>query len=659
MTDPPSRLHDIDYPLLQDTSKDKLIADFYEPSLAVASEYKRAVGYFTSSWFAEAAAGMAEFAENGGTARWIISPKLSEDDWAAIKKGEAAMRDPELKSRMGDMVGDLRSDLQTDTKNTIAWMIADGLLEIKIAVTKGKLEGDFHDKWGILVDEHEDRVAFHGSQNDSRHSLSNYESNSIFASWRSDTDAARVDLHEDRFEQLWANDNRGVTCHSLPDSVGLEIAELRSEDRPYQDPGEQSKLASSYRWRHQERAVEAFLEAKGGILEMATGTGKTRTSLKILDELLSTDTIQTLVVATYGNDLLAQWEETLLDRFSPDEMLLYKQFDGHKQLSAFLRAETDEMDVLLTSYANLATAIEGDTRAKLSDALLICDEVHHLGASTKQADLAGRLDLFPYRLGLSATPFDPYDTDRNEFLRDEIGPVAFEFGLSEAIRRGILCEFEYVPLEYELSEQDRAEQKEVFRKFTGMKQQNPSIPQSQLYIMLARVRKESEEKLPVLAEHLEAHPEHLESCVIFVETKDFGLKVQKIIFDHIDEFHTYYGEDDERNLKAFSEGELSTLVTSKAISEGIDIQSIKNIILLTAPRALGQTKQRMGRALRRDPTNPNKKAKIVDFVVESTSGSGSGLTEDLADEESETDEMRPPDEERREWLTELSKKRQQ
>ncbi|MDS0223466.1 DEAD/DEAH box helicase family protein [Haloarcula sp. S1AR25-5A] len=644
-----TRLKDIELPLLQETATDDLIEDFYTPCLQVATEYKRAVGYFTSSWFEVAATGMAGLADNGGTAKWIISPKLATDDWEAIKRGEAAQRDRELYSQMDSLVGDLHTNLKENTQNTLAWLIADGLLQIKIAVAQDPLGGDFHDKWGIIIDEFGDKIAFHGSQNDSRKSLTNYEANSIFTSWRSELDETRVQQHEQRFDDLWDNKKSGVQCFSLPDSVNLDIVELRSDERPYQDPGEKTKLTSPYRWRHQEEAVTAFIEAEAGILEMATGTGKTRTSLKVLDQLLRDDEIENLVVATHGNDLLNQWKNTILEHFSPHEMFLYCQYGGEKKLGNYLASNNNRLEVLLTSYANLGDAIEGDTKDKLADSLLICDEVHNMGAEAKQEQLGGKLDVFPYRLGLSATPFDPYDPDRNEFLKNEVGPVVYEFGLESAIRRGILCEFDYTPLTYELSDDDKKAQKEAFSKFAGLKRQNPSIPQSQLYIMLSRVRKESHQKLPILREYLSDNPNILDSCIIFVETKDFGHEVQQIIFDYVDDFHTYYGEDDESNLEAFSHGTLSTLVTSRAISEGIDIQSVKNIILCTAPRSRGTTIQRIGRALRKDPSNPNKKANIVDFVV------GSDINREIIEDADDEDQsMTPPDKDRYEWLRELN-----
>lgn len=643
-------LRTLDLPMVIETSDVDFAKEFYNPALRNASEYKRGVGYFTSEWFQFAASGLKGLAENGGVAKWIISPILGEEDWEALQKGEEAKRDPDLYKELEVMVSNLEEGLETETLNTIAWMIADGLLQIKIAVPGGDLSGSFHDKWGIVIDQNEDKLGFHGSQNDSRRGFDNYESYSVFIGWESDRDLQRIEQHENRFDAIWENDKQDVYAITLPDSIALDIAQLRdADDRPYDEPDESQKLQSAYRWRHQEEALNAFLAEGSGILDMATGTGKTRTSEKIANRLLRNNAVENIVVTTYGNDLLNQWYDTLVQRFDPTEIRLYRQFGGHKEMGSFFARDRDQLEALIISYDELAACIDADTNGKLGDSLLIADEVHNIGSPARQEALRGELDVFPYRLGLSATPLDTYDDERNAFIRDEVGPIVYEFGLEDAIRRGILCELEYTPLFYELSDQDKAKQQEKFGKFAGLKQQNPSIPKSQLYIMLARVRKESTEKLPVFRRYLNEHPEVLEDCLIFVETMDYGERVQEIIHEHTKRYRTYYGEDDEQNLADFSHGEIGTLVTSRAISEGIDIKSVKNIILFTSPKSKGVTIQRIGRALRTDPENPDKTANIVDFVVESD------IEEDTVEsEDDDEDEITPPDKERYEWLQDLS-----
>ncbi|MDZ7735944.1 MAG: DEAD/DEAH box helicase family protein [Gammaproteobacteria bacterium] len=112
-------------------------------------------------------------------------------------------------------------------------------------------------------------------------------------------------------------------------------------------------MTSAYRWRHQEEAVNEFLEEGHGILTMATGTGKTRTSLKILNRLLREDEVDNVVVATYGNDLLDQWYNTRLENFSADEMWIYKEYGGNHDLGSFLTKNRDKLEGLIISYDNL------------------------------------------------------------------------------------------------------------------------------------------------------------------------------------------------------------------------------------------------------------------------------------------------------------------
>lgn len=90
------RLRDIEFPLVIETSDVDFTSEFYNPALSVATDYKRGVGYFTSGWFEHAAKGIQRFAENGGTAKWIVSPHFEQADWKALQKGDRAKRDREL-----------------------------------------------------------------------------------------------------------------------------------------------------------------------------------------------------------------------------------------------------------------------------------------------------------------------------------------------------------------------------------------------------------------------------------------------------------------------------------------------------------------------------------------------------------------------------------
>jgi superfamily II DNA or RNA helicase len=155
----------------------------------------------------------------------------------------------------------------------------------------------------------------------------------------------------------------------------------------------------------------------------------------------------------------------------------------------------------------------------------------------------------------------------------------------------------------------------------------------------------SKEKLAPFREYVAAHRELLQRSLIFVETADYGLHVQEILMELGIDYHTYYGDDDRANLRRFADGALECLVTCKRISEGIDISSVGSIILFASSRARLETVQRLGRCLRIDPTNPGKRAAVIDFV----------RTDDL--DPSENDPESTADEERSEWFRGLAQVR--
>jgi hypothetical protein len=265
------------------TSTHKVLELFYVPELGLATSYDRGVGYFTSNWLRLTATGLAALAANGGKARIIASPKLNREDCAAVSQEADARNDPRLRSALERPLTELKHDLAHDTLAALAWMIADGLLEFRIAIPTGELDGDFHVKFGVFRDLSQDAVAFHGSPNDSEKAFRNYESISVFYSWVDVREALRVHNEQERFNLIWGNGDINLRIYELPDAVRRNLIEFTTQvPRPYPAPAPTENEGGA-RWEHQRDALAAFLKAKAGILEMATGTGKTRTALTIAD----------------------------------------------------------------------------------------------------------------------------------------------------------------------------------------------------------------------------------------------------------------------------------------------------------------------------------------------------------------------------------------
>lgn len=628
----------MDYPKVKvclDTSEDNLIDELYTPCLKWAERFDRGVGYFTTGWLTYNVAGLSDFASRGGKMRLITSPILSTEDTDAIigaenQDGSAFLR---LEAALLENVEILKQEMEADIINAFSWMLYDGIIDMRFAIPCEKLEeGDFHDKFGIFY-KGNDALSFSGSINDSKHGFQNYESIKVFKTWAGTQEY--VDADTARFEKIWNRKDRNLKIFTIPQAVKNKIFELRSPDRPYSLP------AGSSKWVHQDIAVKTFLEKEHGILAMATGTGKTVTAMKIINKLFDSGEIRRVVITMYGNDLLDQWAIQIRENYKNKQINYH--YASQKMMKDFVMHPDDSILILSRDARNLSKLLDlfdrlpGDYR---NDTLFVFDEVHGAASNTFVENLSGRLSPYRYRLGLSATPEREYDEAGNDFLLNEIGEVIFEFTLQDAIQKGILCEFNYIPLPYVLSDEEKLKKRKIIAAFNAKKESGEPVDEKDMFTQLALVNKTAVNKLEEFESLISQRPELLQKCIIFVHTMEYGAKLQEILVRYSDKYHTYYADDEKINLENFAAGKIDCLLTCKKVSEGIDISSATNIILFSSDRSRLVTTQRIGRALRLDKNNPEKKATVVDFVIEDSEENDNNADADRA-----------------EWLTDLSQTR--
>lgn len=628
----------MDYPKVKvclDTSEDNLIDELYTPCLKWAERFDRGVGYFTTGWLTYNVAGLSDFASRGGKIRLITSPILSTEDTDAIigaenQDGSAFLR---LEAALLENVEILKQEMEADIINAFSWMLYDGIIDMRFAIPCEKLEeGDFHDKFGIFY-KGNDALSFSGSINDSKHGFQNYESIKVFKTWAGTQEY--VDADTARFEKFWNRKDHNLKIFTIPQAVKNKIFELRSPDRPYSLP------AGSSKWVHQDIAVKTFLEKEHGILAMATGTGKTVTAMKIINKLFDSGEIRRVVITMYGNDLLDQWAIQIRENYKNKQINYH--YASQKMMKDFVMHPDDSILILSRDSRNLSKLLDlfdrlpGDYR---NDTLFVFDEVHGAGSNTFVENLSGRLSPYRYRLGLSATPEREYDEAGNDFLLNEIGEVIFEFTLQDAIQKGILCEFNDISLPYVLTEEEKLKKRKIIAAFNAKKESGEPVDEKDIFTQLALVNKTAVNKLEEFESLISQRPELLQKCIIFVQTMEYGAKLQEILVRYSDKYHTYYADDEKINLENFAAGKIDCLLTCKKVSEGIDISSVTNIILFSSDRSRLVTTQRIGRALRLDKNTPEKKATVVDFVIE-----------DSEENDNNADAARA------EWLTELSQTR--
>ena len=625
-------LRQIEYKEDYRSGYDSIVDDFLRPSLARSKAYWRAAGYFSSSALESFGAPLGEFIKNGGYIWLVTSVELSHSDLEAIQNGMP--KQDICRQRLEQIIRAEFADGVGSGTARLARLLELGRLEIQIAVPKTGT-GIYHEKIGLFFDDY-DYVAFTGSPNESRSAFeNNRECVDVYPSWISIARAARKRTH---FEKLWYHNDKGVEVYGFPDAARRQLIRVCQDGEVDRKHRKQEGKDEPNKWRHQDDALKEFISAKSGVLNMATGTGKTRTSLKILRSLYGNGSIDTVIVSTDGNDLLDQWYAELLGIRKEVGANVFCHYKSLREIEDFLLEPKSA--ILLVSRQPLAFALRR-LPAKIGHrTLLIHDEVHGLGSPANRQRLDGLSGIVQFRLGLSATPEREYDKVGNEFILEHIGPELMRFELDHAIRRGILAPFDYYPLHYEIMLEDRQRIRDVYKRQTARATMGTPMSDEEVWIEISRVYKTSKAKLPVFDKFIRNKQYLLERCIVFVETQEYGDEVLEIIHKYRSDFHTYYSGEEPETLRRFARGELECLITCHRVSEGIDIKSLNSVILFSSARARLETIQRMGRCLRMNPNNPSKVANIVDFI-----------------RQSDSDVEQNADVEREEWLARISKVR--
>ncbi len=632
------------------SGRDSLADDFFAPCIREAALYRRAAGYFSSTALLSWIDGLPRAALKMLTIRLISSPMISESDRRTLTALEDEQERAAYRSIVVDRILEEIAELALSPNDiairarVFAWLIANDRLELKFAFPEHLDEpGIFHEKFGIFDLSAGGTIAFTGSANETTGGHSrNYESIDVYCDWIAGEEE-RVATKSEQFDETWAGDAAGLAV--IAPSAKILEKFRKNADWPFVETVVENQpeapAAVDPRWRHQEEAVSAFLEKPAGILEMATGTGKTRTALKIMANLVSDGAIECAIVTMEGTDLLEQWAAEL-DAWNLDggpKWLIYRHFGAHHEMGDFIVDPKKSLIVVSRGQLpRLLMRLPDHVKAK---ALIVHDEVHGIGMPSLVDSVKGQHKAFGWRVGLSATPERAYDAEGNNFITDEIGPTLYRFPLERAISRGVLSEFDYRPLPYDLTDSDRERLRLVYAKKAARQREGRPMGNEELWTEIAKVYKTAEAKPEVFEDHLKSSPEILNRSIVFVETKEYGERILASIHRRTHRYRTYYADDDRDHLIAFARGDIDCLITCHRISQGIDIRSLNTVVLFASARAKLETIQRIGRCLRIDPAKPDKRALVVDFVRP----------------EAETDAVPNADQERCAWLSELAKVR--
>lgn len=616
-------LFDLNLKNTYDSRSDNIYADFFNKVLANSHKCQRIGGLFSSKNFASCAIGMQEFIQNDGIMELVLSPIFTPEDADAIYAGAAEQEDKISESWIKQF-DEIKDKFEQDHTRALAWLLKNKHLTIKIAIFKDSSGRPvdvqqiynvsfLKTKIGIYHGRHKNEfVSFKGNIDFNDPILGEAYNFDVFKYWDK-SERERVEQHHQTFLQYWDNttqvdeEKRTVTMIDLPIAVHKNLISKSFESK------DQIKLTYFPTLRsYQRQAVDNWLNNNCvGILEMATGTGKSITAINALTELRKRCPTA-LIVAVSPFDTIAQQWQTYFANAGFDHIVTLNNPKWKQDLRDLitllnLRAKK-EINAVITSYNTYSSTnfIELIQTAKIP-LVLLADEVHHAGAQMRRR---GLLDEYKYRLGLTATFDRYYDDTGTKILSDYFKSVVFTYTLKQAIQDKILVGYYYYPHYVDLTEDEYDRYVAATNRIAmlwDIRKNDDSVEAEleQAIIKRSRIIRDAENKTPKFQEIINANLD-LKHTLIYCSEKQiddvqtFLLRTSPpILSRRITATEPKNHAERAQIMRDLVNEDYNAVVAIGVLDEGIDIPEAKQCILLSSSGNPKQFIQRRGRVLRR------------------------------------------------------------
>ena len=686
---------------------------FFSECLCNATEFDLMLGFFSSSAINVLSDGFATFLYNGGRMKLIINDILTDQDKEAFANGKLDNL-PFFDITDLEKLKTTLSERDTHFFECLSWLIKNDRLEVKIVAPKEGI-GISHTKTGVFDDGH-DFVAFDGSCNFSRTALvDNIESLTVSCEWDGNIEAEKArDIKED-FEMVF-NGKDETVVYKTTEQVRTKLVEsfkdktlsslLEDEYKLIEQHTQEKNLPSSIKNAlekakqrvsiainkikeekknnshnvvlpdidpcfpypsgprdYQKQAFENWKNnGQKGLFAMATGTGKTITSLNCLLEIYKRNGYYKAIILVPTITLVNQWEQECEKfHFSNIIKVYSKNSEWRTKLERIQMAEeykksTDAPQnfIIISTYAsftrsNVFDILNGFEKSKV---LLIADEAHNMGSPT----IMKRIGNIKYlrRIGLSATPERQFDEDTNTKLFRFFGAekqYTYEYSMEEAIENGVLCRYLYYPHLVRLTDSEMQRYLDLSVKIAKYFNFNTSTFDKKddilMNMLLARKRiiHKAANKLTIFNQIIQERynkngnlkyslvyvpegtkPDYIYDSDIFDSTDQVSDDAEA---DHLIDLYTeavmkldkfitvkkfVSGQQDrDKVLDDFASGKLQVLTSMKCLDEGVDVPRSELAIFCASTGNPRQFIQRRGRILRKH--KDKFMAEIHDLVV--------------------------------------------
>jgi superfamily II DNA or RNA helicase len=211
-----------------------------------------------------------------------------------------------------------------------------------------------------------------------------------------------------------------------------------------------------------------------------------------------------------------------------------------------------------------------------------------------------------YRLGLSATPVRDFDDGFERWVKPALGPIIYEYGYAEALADGVITPLALHNFHFHLTdlEQERYEglTKKIARRWSQVENPHDDDVLRQLLLRRASVSIESSRRIVACV----AVSERYEGRgIIFHERIEAANPIARLLDRRGERVAVYHSKLPptirRRNLELFRFGQISKLVTCRALDEGLNVPDAEVAVIGASTRSTRQRIQRLGRVVRPSP----------------------------------------------------------
>lgn len=681
---------------------------FFSEALCNSTQFDIKLGFFSSSAINILSDGFATFLYNGGRMRMVINDVLSVEDQQAFMVGETDVMIPYFDLQNIQEIKRTLSERDKHFFECLSWLIRNERLEIKIVAPKCG-DGIAHTKCGVFADGL-NRVAFEGSCNFSRTALiENLESITAFCDWDGQGDICKIDDIAEDFERTFSGnddsvlylkadevkagiatnfeqkdlasllkDEQTLILRRLVDNLPINVQAVLNKARRKVEsiidrieiqsvPDDKTEIPHfpfGEPRAYQKQAYENWKNnGQKGLFAMATGTGKTLTSLNCLLNIYQKFHFYKALILVPTITLVDQWEEEC-ERFHFRHIIKVSsknpnwksEIDAIKLKEDFSISNEEPSFVIIATYASFAREpifqeLVGFSKKTCRQMLLIADEAHNMGSGRILDRLGGV--KFLRRIGLSATPERQFDDVGNRAIMDFFGcqnGYTFEYSMQEAIDNGFLCRYKYYPHLVRLNDSEMTEYLRISLQLAKFyNSDSDSFPMSddilkRLLLKRKRIVHKAKNKEDIFREivmNRYSEKGNLQYTLVYVpegakpddDTSDiFDVSETVANDDYTDSLIDTYTQivqevsktttvkkftSDVKGrseiLEKYAKGEIEVLTSMKCLDEGVDVPRSEMAIFCASTGNPRQFIQRRGRILRK---HPDKHMAIIhDLVV--------------------------------------------